>query len=120
MKFPAWCSLSIGTLMLAQWAFFIAAGLVPEIRTEPIALALHLVAEATTALLLITGGIALLRRVAWAPKLLLVANGLLIYTVIVSPGYFAQAGQWLLVGMFGLLLILAVLSIRSLWGLEAR
>jgi len=118
MKFPAWCSLSIGILMLAQWTFFIAAGQVPEIKTAPVALAFHLVAEAATAILLITGGIALLRRALWAPKLLMVANGLLIYTVIVSPGYFAQAGQWPLVGMFALLLVLAVLSIRSLWRLD--
>jgi hypothetical protein len=48
----------------------------------------------------------------------MVANGLLIYTVIVSPGYFAQSGQWPLVGMFALLLVLAVLSIRSLWRLD--
>ncbi len=118
MKFPAWCSLSIGILMFAQWAFFIAAGQVVEMRTAPVALAFHLVAEATTAILLIVGGVGLLRRSAWAPKLLMVANGLLIYTVIVSPGYFAQSGQWPLVGMFVLLLVLAVVCIRSLWRLD--
>lgn len=115
MKFPAWCSLSVGILMVVQWTFFIAADQVPEVRSAPVALTFHLVAEATTAILLIAGGIALLRRAEWAPKLLMVANGLLIYTVIVSPGYFAQGGQWPLVGMFALLLMLAVLSIRSLW-----
>jgi hypothetical protein len=39
--------------MLAQWTFFISAGQVPEVRTAPIALAFHLVAEAATAILLI-------------------------------------------------------------------
>lgn len=39
---------------------------------------------------------------------------MLLYSVIVSPGYFAQLGQWALVGMFALLLVLAVASIGSL------
>jgi len=37
-----------------------------------------------------------------------------VYTVIVSPGYFAQQGQWPLVAMFAVLLILALVSLRLL------
>jgi hypothetical protein len=114
VKFAAWCSLSIGILMLAQWSFFIAAGQVPELRTEPIRIAFHLVAEGATALALIVAGFSLLRGRPWARVLGLVANGMLVYTVIVSPGYFAQSGQWPLVGMFGLLLVLAAISIVQL------
>jgi hypothetical protein len=36
---------------------------------------------------------------------------LLTYSVIASPGYFAQQGQWLMVGMFALLLILTLVSV---------
>jgi len=50
--------------------------------------------------------------------LLLVANRRPIAPVFWSPGYFAQAGQWPLVGMFALLLVLAVMTIRSLWRLS--
>ena len=42
------------------------------------------------------------------------ALGMLLYTVIVSPGYFAQLGQWAMVAVFALLLVLAFLSIRLL------
>jgi hypothetical protein len=35
-------------------------------------------------------------------------------TAVVSPGYFAQQGQWPLVGMFAVLLALAVVSIVKL------
>lgn len=118
LTFPALCSLAIGLLMFAQWAFFLAAGKVPEVVTAPVALAFHLAAEAATATALIVGGIGALRRASWAEQLLLVANGLLIYTVIVSPGYFAQLGQWPLVAVFTVLLVLSLLSLRSLWRAE--
>jgi hypothetical protein len=36
---------------------------------------------------------------------------MLLYTVIVSPGYFAEKGQWAFVAMFAVLLLLALLSI---------
>jgi hypothetical protein len=101
-------------MMAIQWTFFVAAGQVPELKTEPVRIAFHLAAEAATACLLIVGGIALLRRVPWGPKLALVANGILLYTVIVTPGYFAQSGRLPPVGMFGVVLVLTLLSIRSL------
>ncbi len=114
MRFAAWCSLVIGALMLAQWSLFLAAGQVPEVHTEPVRLAFHLAAEAATAVALMAAGVALLRGRPNAWKLGLVANGMLIYTVIVSPGYFAQKGQWPLVAMFAVLLFLAVASITQL------
>ena len=120
MRFAAWCSLVIGSLMLAQWTFLIAAGQVPELRTEPIAIAYHLAAEVVTAVALIAAGILLLRRHPRGVALGLVANGMLLYTVIVSPGYFAQHGQWPLVAMFAVLLALALNSVVQLARTEAR
>lgn len=114
MKAAGWCSLVIGVLMLGQWGFFLSMGQVPEVQTAPIALAFHLAAEGITALLLIVSGTMLIRgrsRFAW---LGFVANGMLIYTVIVSPGYFAQRGQWPLVVMFAVLLGAATFSIWQL------
>ena len=37
--------------------------------------------------------------------------GMLLYTVIVSPGYFAEKGQWAFVGMFAVIVLLALVSI---------
>lgn len=93
----------VGILMLAQWAFFLLAGQVPELQTEPWRIALHLAAEFITALGLIVSGAALLRRAPWAVKSYLVFAGMLLYSVIASPGYFAQQGQWAMVGMFAVL-----------------
>ena len=114
MKFSAWFSILVGVLMFGQWGFFLAAGSVPEVQTEPIALGFHLAAEFATAILLIFSGTALLRGRPWARELALAAAGMLAYTVIVSSGYFAQLGQWPLVIMFAVLLVLNGISITLL------
>ena len=48
-------------------------------------------------------------------KLLLVAAGMLLYTIIVSPGYFAELRQWPIVGMFVVLIILNVINLTKLF-----
>ena len=110
MKFSAWFSIIVGILMFSQWGFFLAVGSVPEMVSEPVRIAFHLAAEFITAACLIVSGIALLRGKPFAKGLALFAAGLLAYTAIVSPGYFAQQGQWPLVGMFAAILALDVVS----------
>jgi len=114
MRFIAWYAILVGILMAAQWTFFLGTGSVPEVQSEPIRLAFHLAAEFTTAACLIVSGVATLRSKAWSRPFLLAALGMLVYTVIVSPGYFAHQGQWPLVIMFAVLLVLALISIRKL------
>jgi hypothetical protein len=114
MRFAAWYGIVVGILMLAQWSFFLATGQVPEVQTEPVRLAFHLAAEGITALGLLVSGLALLRNETWARASLLVFLGLVIYSEIVSPGYFAQQGQWALVAMFAVLLLGAILSVFGL------
>lgn len=111
MKFPAIYGICVGFLMLAQWAFFLAAGQVPEVQTEPVRLAFHLVAEFITAVGLVISGVGLLRGARPAKAAYTVCAGMLMYSVIVSPGYFAQQGQWVFVAMFGALLLLAAGSL---------
>jgi hypothetical protein len=64
MKLTGWFLVVVGMMMLGQWCFFLAAGQVPEVRTEPIRLAFHLAAEGATALTLIVSGVAFLRRLS--------------------------------------------------------
>jgi len=63
------------------------------LKTEPIQIWFHIIGEMITALALILSGIGLITRRPWASILYLVASGMLIYTAIVSPGYFAQQGK---------------------------
>ena len=46
-------SLFIGILMIGMWGMFILTGQVPEMATKPAEIMLHLLAEFTTAILLI-------------------------------------------------------------------
>ncbi len=108
MKIAGCYGVFVGVLMLAQWIFFLATGQVPEIQTEPYRISLHLAAELITAAGLIISGVALLKNTSWSRKAFLFFDGMLVYSVIASPGYFAQLGQWVLVGMFALLLLLAI------------
>ena len=111
MIFAAAFALIVGVGMIGQWLFFLATGQVPELKTEPYRIRFHLVAEFATAIALLVGGAALLTNQAWSQWFYLLAVGMLLYTVIVSPGYFAEKGQWAFVGMFAAVLLLALVSI---------
>ena len=119
MKFPAWYGILVGCLMIAQWAFTILAGGVPEFQTAPWEIALHMAAEMITAGMLIAGGIAALKSVHWGKQVLFVGLGMVIYSEIVSPGYFAQLGQWPLVALFAILLFGGTFSVMMLLKQEA-
>jgi peptidoglycan/LPS O-acetylase OafA/YrhL len=99
----------VGLLMFGQWAMFLLTGNVPELQTEPIRIAFHLAGEFTTAALLIAGGFGLLTLRKWGYHVFLLALGMLLYTIIVSPGYFGQLGQWVFVLLFAVLVVLTVL-----------
>ena len=114
MRFASRFAIFVGLLMLIQWTFFLATGQTPEVQTAPLELSFHLAAEAATALALIISGLALMRELPWSRKAALVAYGMLAYTVMVSPGYFAQRGEWPMVVVFALLLALTVIGMRFL------
>lgn len=65
-RFVAGFCLFVGGMMAVQWLFFLASGSVPELVSAPLAIAFHLAAEGSTAVLLITAGIALWRQQDWA------------------------------------------------------
>jgi hypothetical protein len=111
MVFAAVFALVVGAGMIGQWVLFLVTGQVPELETEPLRIRFHLAAELTTALALVVGGLALLTEQAWGRWFYLLAVGMLLYTVIVSPGYFAEKGQWAFVGVFAIVLLLALVSI---------
>ncbi len=111
MLFGGVYAVVVGIGMLAQWSFFLATGRVAELRTEPLAIASHLMAEAATATVLIVAGAGLLTGATWGTGVFLVGIGMLIYAVVNSAGYSAQRRQWPMVVVFGLLLALALASL---------
>ena len=111
MKFKSLAALYgivVGLMMFLQWIAFIALGEVDELETEPTRISFHLAAEFLTGAVLIVSGYALLKGRSWGFPVYLVAMGMLSYTIVVSPGYFAQDGDTMFVGMFAVLWLLTV------------
>jgi peptidoglycan/LPS O-acetylase OafA/YrhL len=100
--------LVVGTGMLGIWMLSFHTGKVNELQTEVFRIAMHLLAEVLTALsLLISGGLILFSK-RKHPGLFYGSFGALIYSLIASPGYFAQRGDWAVVFLFIVLLVMSV------------
>ncbi len=113
MRFASVFCIGVGLLMAGQWSFFLAKGNVPELRTAPVEIGLHLAAELVTAALLVAGGVGAWMRAPWGTPLATFALGMVAYTEIQSPGYFAARGVWPVLVMFALLLVgTAVAAVR--------
>jgi hypothetical protein len=96
--------------MILMWVFFIVSGQVPELQTRPAEILLHIIDELSTALLLVVSGALVLNRVKWGNLTLLVAFGMLFYTMIVSPGYYIRSGEPSFVAMFAVLLAVGIVA----------
>jgi hypothetical protein len=116
MMLPALFALVVGMSMIGQWTALFLSGEIPELETEPYRISFHLAGEGLTAVLLILGGLGLWLSWPWAQPLYLVAGGMLLYTAIVSPGYFVQQGQPIWLAIF---LVIVVLSVYSLFTVAA-
>jgi hypothetical protein len=115
-KTVATYSVIIGIMMAAMWSVFAATDQIPELETSPKEIAFHLAAEFLTAFALIAGGLGIALKRSWGFPLNLVALGMLAYTVVVSPGYYAQIGDYAFVGMFVVLMVLTLVFIAfSIW-----
>ena len=114
MILPAVFAVVVGLGMIVQWTLSWRAVQIPELQTEPVRIRFHIAGEMATALALIAGGAGLLLHAAWSVPLYLVAMGMLFYTAIVSPGYFAQQGKWVWVAVFALLIAIGVVCVFQL------
>ena len=114
--FPSSFAIIVGLGMITQWVMSFIKEQIPELRTEPIRIWFHIAAEMATAVMLIVGGVGL--RTGWppAPTVHVVSVGMLLYTAIVSPGYFAQRGRWIWAVVFAMLIMLAVVSLAMVTG----
>lgn len=104
----------MGILMAVMWSFFLAAGMVPELETIPFTTETHLVAEFGTAIMMIIGGILMLKRKPQSGLIALLAMGMYFYAVIQAPGYYLQQGSIAFVFMFAVFLVLGILAVWSL------
>jgi hypothetical protein len=110
MIFPAFFALIVGSGMIVQWGISFTRRQIPELETEPLRIAFHLAGEMVTALILLVSGLGILLGWSWVVPLYSIGTGMLLYTAIVSPGYFAQRGQWIWLVIFAIIIILALWS----------
>lgn len=115
MHLVAWFQIVVGLALVALWTFLLAAGQVPEVQEGRVDIWFHIVAELVMAGLLLTAGTALLRRARRADLLSALALGWLGYSAVNSPGYYAQTGDWAVVGMFGLIVAATAGALTVLW-----
>jgi hypothetical protein len=101
-------SIIIGIAMICMWIILITTNQVLEIKSAPIKITYHLIAEFFTSIMLLIGGYGLLKKQVWGFHLYLISMGMLLYTVIVSAGYYANLGDMIMVGMFTIFQILTI------------
>lgn len=104
-------SIIIGIMMAVMWFVFALTDQIPELESSPLEISFHLAAELATAFALVLGGVAITLRKHWGYPINMIGLGMLSYTVIVSPGYYAESGELAFVVMFGVLIFLTFLFI---------
>ena len=103
----------MGLFMISFWAMLLVTDQVPQDQ-KPWAISFHVAGEFLTAILLTISGVTLWLKKTRARVLSAAALGMLLYTVIVSPGYYAQQNEQPMVAMFTVLIILTTIAIITL------
>lgn len=106
-------SLVIGLAIPAFWFTAVLGGGVPELAEGKREIWFHIAAEVLTGATLIAGGVATWASdgSSWTALVSCLGLGMLAYTVIVSPGYYADRKNWPMVGMFAAVWVGAVAAI---------
>ena len=110
-KIASLYSIVIGIAMICMWSVFLVTNQVPELKTAPLKISYHLLAEFLTAILLLIGGFGLFTKKVWGFHLYLISLGMLLYTVIVSAGYYLNLGDMIMVSMFTVFQVFTIIFI---------
>jgi hypothetical protein len=118
--FASLYAMVMGLVIMVVWISLYASKGIPELYTIPIETGLHIAADIVTAATLITGSMGLIRKHRWGFKVYLLSTGMLLYTLIMSAGYFSQEGICIIVALFaGLIALTALLIALSLFKEES-
>jgi hypothetical protein len=112
MTLAAVYAILIGIFVILQWVYFLATKQVSELETEPAKILFHLAAECVTSVALLVGAWGLLTDRSWGRQVHLISMGMLLYTVIDSPGHFVEIRNWSMVGVFVILLASTLIMLR--------
>jgi len=101
----------VGLLMMGMWSMLTLTNQVPYLDTPQMEIKLHILTEMLTAVMLIIGGVSVLRNYEKLTNLHYVSQGMLIYSIINSSGYYIDLGELMMAVMFGFLLLGTVISL---------
>ena len=110
-------SVLIGLMMIGMWVSLLLTKQVPELRPAsyaPRLVTYHIVAELLTAIVLIISGVGLFLVSDWAKILSAISLGMLLYSVINSPGKYAHENNLSMVAVFTIITILTVVAMVAL------
>jgi len=104
-KASAFFTIIVGVLMMGMWTMLVFTGQVPYLDTPQLEIKLHIFTELLTAGALMLGGISVLLGWKRLNPLHYVSQGMLLYSLINSSGYYIDLGETTMTAMFGVLLI---------------
>ena len=104
-------SIIIGVSIISLWIMLYLSNQIPELKTEPVNITLHIFSEILLAIILIIASIQLINKSRNSEKTFLISMGLLLYSVINAAGYYGQNENWVMVVLFSLLFIFSTIFI---------
>ena len=110
-KASAGFTILVGLFMMGMWSMLVLTNQVPYLDTPQVEIKLHILTEMLTAVMLIVGGVSVLRGWDKLTNIHYVSQGMLIYAIINSSGYYIDMGETAMAVMFGVLLIGTVISL---------
>jgi len=101
----------VGIGIIGLWIMLFATNQIPELETEPVSIAFHIVIEVSMGIMSILTGYFILKNHKFSQVFLLFTAGMLSYSVINSSGYYGDLGNFAMIVMFGVILIGVITSL---------
>ncbi|MBN2300065.1 MAG: hypothetical protein JXC31_02635 [Acholeplasmataceae bacterium] len=98
----------VGIGIIGLWIMLFATDQIPELETEPIAIAFHIFIEIAMGIISFIAGLSLLKNYKYQKELIIFANGMICYSVINSSGYYGDLKQYSMILMFFVILLFSL------------
>ncbi len=100
----------IGAGIIGLWMMLLGTDQVPELETAKAEIIMHIIIEITMGLMALLTSFLMLKKSKLFKEVCLLTNGLLIYSVVNSSGYYMRSGDDVFVLMFAMILIFCIYS----------
>jgi len=103
-----------GISIIGLWIMLGLTNQIIEFETEPISIVFHIFIEISMGLIAIIGGVFMLKGFKYSREIQLFVLGMVVYSVVNSSGYYGDLGEYIMIFMFGILLIISIISVLYL------